>query len=454
MKIYLFFSFMSFFYMLARAVGLSESLLGSIPLVLVYGFLLYALHYFLLQKKYVVIVSIVTIVIAYVNPMNEMMLVRDYTSLYSPFSGTDKVVGALVVSGFVFIFIASCIIFDGIFVKRVCMFSFTPVDGIRHDVFIPLMVSLIGTIYFALSVDLSDFTNRVVLLRGSGILSIFGYIGYIAALSSIIYFHYHSVPVVISAVVCMLGGLFFLVMGFRGGAVYPLVMLLFLLISRKIGLPVLVGFILFGAQFFPIVDSITSAIRISFADEVWSFEDVFSLALRLMDFNVVSPSFSHPDLLTSLISLSKDQYALATADISLWNSLLNWIPRALYDEKGLSAGPNLAMYYYPDVLTDLGFHNSSVTTGPIIEGYILFGVFGAFLFAILYSLLLFSVDFFLGKLKLTVLNVCFYWLIIWLFSFSIFVDDFGGVTTKFVLIVFACLILGILRKVSLVLKYK
>ena len=116
----------------------------------------------------------------------------------------------------------------------------------------------------------------------------------------------------------------------------------------------------------------------------------------------------------------------------IFNSITNWLP-SLFFEKGLTAGPEMAVHFLSDV--SRYWHSTSLTTGPLVEGYLYFGWFGVF-FGFIHGFVVLMI---FRLVREVVLRLG----LLWLFCIQIFIDDLRGVVNKLVLLLISYWILRV-----------
>lgn len=221
--------------------------------------------------------------------------------------------------------------------------------------------------------------NRLIENRGKGYLQLLNIASYFLAFIGIkqylkneISFKYlllHSIPALIIYSLKMQ----------RGHAVYPLVFIVITFFYHKFPIKRanFYTFLVLLSMFY--VGPITSQIRTN----VLIGRDILELSYDKD--KVVSTSFAHAELLTSMVS----DNSINEEPSAIIGSLFNWIPRGIYPNKPSSLGPILNYHFCPDEKYNYkdGTHRSSYTTDLLIEGYYEFGYAGIALYGFLYTLL-------------------------------------------------------------------
>lgn len=162
----------------------------------------------------------------------------------------------------------------------------------------------------------------------------------------------------------------------RGHAMYPLyfVILTWLFVNIKKKKAYII--VAISAVFMLYIGNVTSSIRRA----VVTNEHV-ATANEIS----VPASYAHAELLSAVIADDRIEDSPST----IWGSLVNWIPRALYKDKPSSLGPILNGLYSPDnsFYRINGLHRSSYTTDLLIEGYYHLKLLGVFIFGLVFSII-------------------------------------------------------------------
>jgi hypothetical protein len=174
-----------------------------------------------------------------------------------------------------------------------------------------------------------------------------------------------------------------------------------------------------------------------------------STAESLQNQQVVPLANSHLNLMaTYLSSLNFEELCLGSGS-TFSSSLLNFIPRALYPDKGETTGVKFARMIFPEWFRE-GEHSASLTVGLPLDFTYNFGVVFAPLLYVLFIALISLTVVYLERAKPR--HQFFSVAIVWVGFFDIFFDDLGGVVNKLVLIFLAFLILSLITRIRIHLK--
>ncbi len=313
-----------------------------------------------------------------------------------------------------------------------------------------LLIYFLVTIYLYSGLS-GDSVNRLISNSGKGYLHIFGYIGYLIPV--VLFYKYRNCltksKIIYSSLVCLFGGLFFFMLGYRGGGLYPLVIYLVLLVvhSRfKAYTPLILlvfTFSLFEVNWF------TGTVRAYF----------ISMSIDGADFNfldfyrdykskyLIPLAFDHVSLLSFYLNNNSVNEVVVGSYSTVLTGFTNWIPRFIYSDKGLTTGARMAMDYLPDAVGAQG-RNTSLTTGLVFESIFNYGVlFASFFVFLLYSLF-FKTYYFLRNRSVILDSYAF--ILVWLFCYSIFFDDFGGFVNKLVSVTVMIVFVSVVTKIKVV----
>lgn len=331
----------------------------------------------------------------------------------------------------------SIIFFSSMFIGQLLVgnykkLSFLPAKIILNEPAKYFMFFLVGVGIF-ISLDLSSIlrssTNRFDVTEGTGYLFFLGYSGYFITTHYInenFFIKKNLFKVYTIAIIC---GLFFLLRFHRGGFLYPLCFTFLTFFGLKYGLKKTFWICIILIPLLFELNIISSAIRTEYLLDNFSME---SLGRRIgnMHQNISIPlAFGHVELLAKILDGGIQQYNYLS---TLSSSLLNWIPRIIFEEKSITTGPTLGMKLFPDTRTFNGGYSSSLTTGLLVELF--------FNFKYYFALPAIFIGFVFQKLYYYVLrsqNLAYLIIFLWLFGFVIFYDDLGGWVNK----VFICIVL-------------
>ncbi|WP_287831023.1 hypothetical protein [Idiomarina sp.] len=284
-------------------------------------------------------------------------------------------------------------------------------------------------IFFALCIAVSfpkyaskiyEGTSSIADNAGSGVLLIVGYLGYLIAVNLFLGKGKGSRSLLLALVIAATA-IFFFSFGQRGGALYPIAIVFSIYMVRSYTSTKVITVAFLSFPFLILVNFLTSLLRktIIYGVDVDAFDlSNYSESLPL--------AFSQNSLLSHMVFNNIND---GKSDVLL-NSILNWLPRSFFPEKGLSTGPHIAAEILPGV--DIYSHSTSLTTGPIIEGYYYGGFFGVTIAAVLLAFTCSLIEIFKFRVQPET-----YIIFSFLFGFLIFFDDLGGLTSKLVLVVLA-----------------
>jgi len=295
-----------------------------------------------------------------------------------------------------------------------------------------------------------EFSNRLIKNQGGGILHIIGYIGYFLALtfSVKLFMKKKSLSSFEGGAVfllCLYFGSFFLLLGYRGGFLYPCIFLFILHYYFKFSkfsnfrsiFTLLILFLLFSFE----VNWGTGAVRIlvTRGDE-FTYLNFINAYSSYKDMYLIPMAFNHIDLNAYLVS--QNETSLFTGKYNtVIPSLFNWIPRVIYPDKELTTGAVMAIELMPGSITSEG-RTSSLTTGIVFEVLYNYGVvLGLLVLFVFYSIIFTLIRYLLSRGGVAYLYSL---LLIWNFSFSIFFDDFGGTINKFVTLTMTAILILLL----------
>lgn len=358
---------------------------------------------------------------------------------------SDSFIEALIVSLF-FIFVINIAIlfspkssFQLIHGTDQKLFSFE-----RHLYYI-MFICFTAVVLVKLLTVPDDLSNRLIENSGKGYLHILGYLGYFLAF----YFLKDGVSnkkrFILAISIAFYGGVFFLLLGYRGGFLYsPILVAVFLIVtSRKSALYVMSLPILLLLLFE--INYVTSTVRylIVTGTEI-DYQNFIDFYSDYKSRYTVPLAFNHFEYVAYWISTSDAKILLLGSWNTVYSSLFNWIPSVLLNDKPLTTGPTLGILLFPDVISSSG-RTSSLTTGVIFEFIYNFGLIlaGPFLFIFFYSI----------HSVINISKSTFYqnpWILIgfyWLFGFSMFFDDLGGTINKFIILCATFLLIRVFKTV-------
>jgi hypothetical protein len=296
-----------------------------------------------------------------------------------------------------------------------------------------------------------NFSNRLIQNQGGGFLHIFGYVGYFLAF----YFSFDfvnkrksifSLSFVKLFLFLLFFGMFFLLLGYRGGFLYPLIFFSIVYLysnmrSLRSSILLLVLLLLMVFE----INWLTGSLRIMITrGEGFTIDNFISSYKSYKEMYLIPMAFNHIDLVAYYIFNFERELLLGTYN-TVVPSFFNWIPRFFYPEKELTTGARMAVEIFPGSITSEG-RTSSLTTGVIFESLYNYGfIFGLF-FIFLFYTLVFSLIRLLsnqGYIQF-ILSL----LLSWNFGFSIFFDDFGGAINKFITLVVTSILLLVISEFS------
>lgn len=300
----------------------------------------------------------------------------------------------------------------------------------------------------------SDFSNRLIENQGGGFLHIFGYIGYFLSLYCSISFVRNcgkltSLKALLVLLSMFLFGTFFLLLGYRGGFLYPLIFFFIVYYAFKVTnfrsifvYLLILLFLVFEINWF------TGAIRIivSRGDD-FNVENLVSSYNAYKSMYLIPMAFNHIDL-TALYITNNELRLLTGSFNTVIPTFFNWIPRALMSDKELTTGALMAVEIFPGAIGTQG-RTSSLTTGVIFESIYNYGLLIGPLFLMIFYTFVFYLIKALSKKGgvFFILSI----LLIWNFAFSIFFDDFGGGVNKLITLLLTTFIVYFFYSVSRVL---
>lgn len=446
-NLFVFASVIIYVWLFAGAIKASTEILDLVLATVLYIAVVASIYYYLEKEKWLLAVTSATFFLAYVLPASAILGGDPYQSMYLGTSLSKLAAGIALVTGYFVTLVAvehllsrlSPAVVDS---RRQTGSGVTNVNLLLGICF---GIAIGGTMLFGASLVIEDFSRRTIEGAGNGPWLIFGYLGYLCVGLMCWRLRLSRPALMLDLPLVLLAGWFFLLLGWRGSVLYPLVIYLAYRLPQA-RVPLISSLlVLCGASLLYEIDILSGSIRSVYASR-GSFNLVESLLLHTqLRGDVVLPmSFSHLDLLTSLIS----QPVLADAEVgralTILPSLLNWIPRALSPEKALTTGPILAIAFFPDVLADAWRHTSSLTTGPIVEMYYNFGTLGVFLGAAFHGWAVWVLTRVFSRHADNLVHGTLWPIVVWLVGFSLFFDDLGGFINKAVLIGIGTLLMALI----------
>ncbi|WIO75370.1 hypothetical protein QP938_05540 [Porticoccaceae bacterium LTM1] len=301
----------------------------------------------------------------------------------------------------------------------------------------------ISSVLYKVGNPVEVFSHRLIENQGKGFLQIGGFIGY--GLSFFFVYKYLLTKrkrfLLSGFLVAAVGGGYFALLGYRGGALYSLIIfivLIFFSADKRW------GFAVFLPLFFLLINEVnwvTGAVRMIVSGYEGSFSELYAWYKSQY---LIPLAFNHYELVSYLFESRGLQELFFGGWETVWSSYTNWIPRSLVPDKGLTSGPMIGLEVLPDIVTSEG-RTSSLTTGVVFESIYNFGAVGGLIFVFLFYSLF---SYFLRAFKVDSFpRMYLYVLCSWVFGFSIYFDDLGGAINKVVLILVGYFILLALSKV-------
>ena len=290
------------------------------------------------------------------------------------------------------------------------------------------ILSLIGSFWIIYSQGLYDFQNRLSSRRGLGFIFIFGYAGLMLCFAmaaglvgKTLWFRILlSVPSL----------LFFIFAGYRSITMIVVVCVFLPYFMRSIKISRIKAAFLFAllvAVANP-VNFITGSIRSVYSQgKDINLLLVAERASDLASGQEVPLANSHLQMLAGYSQRAIPLDLFFGTYQTIIPSLLNFLPRIIFPEKGTTTGVYLASIYFPEWFSSSG-HESSLTSGWFLEVVINFGyILASFIiYCLFYGLKVFY--FWLQRLGPQFMVLSIY--IAWAVGFNGFFDDLGGVINK------------------------
>lgn len=284
------------------------------------------------------------------------------------------------------------------------------------------------------------FTDRRVLTAGAGYREVLAVCGYFATiLQAYRAFATRSIrDYTVLAGLCVLSAIPYLVLGHRGGVVYPLFMVGLVRLalgvrSWWIGLVwSLGGVLLLSADF------ATHVVRDRYALTETANVDFEK------DFRLVRSTFSHIELLAMVVDSESSSNIFPSTILA---GLFNWVPRLVFPDKPLTTGPVLAMHFSPSWVDVDGLHRSSYTTGPFIELYFNGGVPLLLLGSLAFGIFVERISLWYLRRPPSVDTTLFFVLESFLWGWNVWIDDIGGMVNKQIVFLAIFAVYLVLRRV-------
>lgn len=292
-----------------------------------------------------------------------------------------------------------------------------------------------GFVIFLRAAQAFSFEDRLSGRAGAGILFLSGYSGLIYSffLARKVYkslVAWYLATILTAPVVAL-----FIVAGYRAMALTPFVSIgiAYLLRLARSGRGVLLFTVALAFAVWQPASIFTSALRVELGSgHDWSMSAISARMQQLAEARTIPLQNAHAEMTAFLIDKSSSlELATGTYD-TIGSSLLNFLPRSLFPEKGPSTGVVMTAMLFPEWISSYGQHTSSVTTGLFLEALYNFGFFlGPVLLGVLY----YSAARTCQRLvrQRHDLHAAFGLYLAWLLGFNSFFDDLGGVVNKAVL---------------------
>lgn len=300
-----------------------------------------------------------------------------------------------------------------------------------YSVRVFFVLSVVG-LFLILATSGFEMQNRLQARAGAGFVFVFGYAGLalcFAVAAGLVQWR----SLFTAIVICSPTSLFFVAAGHRSVALMAILCPFVPLLRERLGqnrfvLPLLVGLSVFSANY---VNLATGSIRsLSTEGRDLTLESISGRYQTLQEARPVPLATSHLEMLGGYLERAGLRDKLFGTFETVSASFLNFLPRAIFPDKGLTSGVHFASVYFPEWFS-YGYHTSSLTTGLFLDLVFNFGI------PLTLVMLLFL--YFAAAVMVTGLcrrggyEAIFGIYAAWVLGFNIFFDDLGGVVNKLVI---------------------
>lgn len=301
----------------------------------------------------------------------------------------------------------------------------------NYSVKVFFTLSVVG-LFLMLETSGFQMQNRLQARAGAGFVFIFGYAGLalcFAAAAGLV----QRRTLFAALLLCLPTSVFFVAAGHRSVALMAILCPFVPWLRERLGhnrfaLPLLVGVSVSGANY---VNWATGSIRsLSTQGQSLTLEGIAARYYVLREARPVPLATSHMEMLGDYLEKAGLHNGLFGTFETVSTSFLNFLPRAIFSDKGLTSGVHFASIYFPEWFSS-GQHTSSMTTGLFLDLVFNFGV--PLTFVILLVLYLLAAVVVTGLCRRGGYEAIFGIYVAWVLGFNVFFDDLGGVVNKLVI---------------------